>query len=109
MENLLVRGATRQRMNRERSWHKTALRPRRRHCTKGKSCSLLASPYHFSLIVSSPMAATVARTTFPSLRHEIRILCAVAFEANAVSALIHIDDREFTWHEFGKMLCVYAG
>jgi hypothetical protein len=23
--------------------------------------------------------------------------------------IIHIDDREFTWDEFGKMLCVYAG
>ena len=23
--------------------------------------------------------------------------------------VIHVDDREFTWDEFGKMLCVYAG
>lgn len=23
--------------------------------------------------------------------------------------VIHIDDREFTWDEFGRMLCVYAG
>jgi hypothetical protein len=23
--------------------------------------------------------------------------------------VIYIDDREFTWDEFGKMLCVYAG
>ena len=23
--------------------------------------------------------------------------------------LIHVDDREFTWDEFGKMLCTYAG
>ena len=23
--------------------------------------------------------------------------------------VIHIDDREFTWDEFGKMLCAYAG
>jgi hypothetical protein len=23
--------------------------------------------------------------------------------------IIHIDDREFTWDEFGRMLCVYAG
>src|SRR5947199_1070817 len=35
-------------MNRERSWRKIAPRPRRRHRTKGKSCSLLASPCHFS-------------------------------------------------------------
>ena len=23
--------------------------------------------------------------------------------------VIHVDDREFTWNEFGRMLCVYAG
>jgi hypothetical protein len=23
--------------------------------------------------------------------------------------VIHVDDREFTWDEFGKLLCVYAG
>ena len=23
--------------------------------------------------------------------------------------VIYVDDREFTWEEFGKMLCVYAG
>ena len=23
--------------------------------------------------------------------------------------VIHVDDREFTWEEFGKMLCTYAG
>jgi hypothetical protein len=23
--------------------------------------------------------------------------------------IIHVDDREFTWDEFGRMLCVYAG
>ncbi len=23
--------------------------------------------------------------------------------------VIHMDDREFTWEEFGRMLCVYAG
>jgi hypothetical protein len=23
--------------------------------------------------------------------------------------VIHVDDREFTWEEFGRMLCVYAG
>ncbi len=23
--------------------------------------------------------------------------------------IIYIDDREFTWDEFGRMLCVYAG
>jgi hypothetical protein len=49
-----VRGAPRRRTNRERSWRKTALRPRRRDRTKGKSCSLLASPCHFSIETSHP-------------------------------------------------------
>src|SRR5687767_15361956 len=35
-------------MNRERSWHKTAPRPRRRGRTKGKSYSLLACSCQFS-------------------------------------------------------------
>jgi len=28
---------------------------------------------------------------------------------NGSLPVIHIDDREFTWDEFGKMLCTYAG
>src|SRR5262249_7087636 len=38
----------------ERSWHKTAPLPRRRDRTKGKSCSLLALPCHFSFGPAGP-------------------------------------------------------
>src|SRR4030095_14456742 len=48
-ESLPVRGAPPRRTNLERSWRKTAPRPRRRDRTKGKSYSLLASPCHFSV------------------------------------------------------------
>ena len=48
-ESLPARGAPRRRTNRERSWRKTAPRPRRRRRTKGKSCSSLALPCHFSI------------------------------------------------------------
>src|SRR5262245_66101605 len=41
-------------MNRERSWRKNAPPPRRRHRTKGKSCSLLASSCHFSIVMNHP-------------------------------------------------------
>src|SRR5437763_8535362 len=41
-------------MNRERSWHKIAPPPRHRHRTKGKSCSLLGSSCHFSIVMSRP-------------------------------------------------------
>src|SRR5262249_33071192 len=60
MENLPVRDAPRQRMNREESWHKTAPPLRHHGCTKGKSCSLLASPYPFSVVASRPTPATLA-------------------------------------------------
>src|SRR4051812_6014546 len=43
-------------MNQERSWRKIAPRPRRRGRTKGKSCSLLALPCHFSFVMSRPMS-----------------------------------------------------
>src|SRR5262252_7302009 len=39
-------------MNRERSGRKSARLPPRRHHTKDKSYSLLASPYHFSILTS---------------------------------------------------------
>ena len=52
--NETVRAGLRRRTNRERSWRKTVPRPRRDRRTKGKSCSLLASPCHFSIEMSHP-------------------------------------------------------
>src|SRR3954463_12190363 len=52
MENLPARGAPRQRTNRERSWHKSAPRPRRRRRTKGKSYFLLACPYSLADVLA---------------------------------------------------------
>ena len=43
---------------------KTAPRLRHHRRTKGKSCSLLDSAYHYSFVVSGPMPATLARPTY---------------------------------------------
>src|SRR5215218_881530 len=43
-------------MNRERSWRKNGQRPRRRRRTRGKPCSWLASPCHFSWVMCIGMA-----------------------------------------------------
>src|SRR5262245_37725027 len=74
MENLPVRGAPRRRTIREKSPHKTAPPPRHRGCTKGKSCSWLASSSPFFLVMSSRMPATSVGRHFASPRQSPHFL-----------------------------------
>src|SRR4051812_45838285 len=60
-------------MNRERSRHKNAPRPRRFRRTKGKSYSLLVSLCHFSIVMSLRLAYRVAQVRHADTRDHRRV------------------------------------